>query len=57
MLSTPIVVRNGSIEDAWNVEQFDSEGACLMAIFVGPKAEERAREYAVMRANELETKE
>jgi hypothetical protein len=46
MLSTPIVVRNGSIEDAWNVEQFDSEGTCWMAIFVGPKAEERAREYA-----------
>ena len=34
--------------DTWNVEAIDhdSEGEIYMASFSGPKAEERAREYA-----------
>jgi hypothetical protein len=28
------------------MSQFDDDGSCLMAIFAGPDAEARAREYA-----------
>jgi hypothetical protein len=33
----------------WRVEAIDhaSEGECYIAIFTGPRAEERAREYAM----------
>ena len=33
---------------AWRIEIFDldSEGECFIALFTGPSAKERAREYA-----------
>jgi hypothetical protein len=31
--------------DQWNVEAIDTEGLCYVAIFSGPKAYQRAREY------------
>ena len=49
MLTVAKVVRNAANPNNWNVEQFDEDGTCLMAIFVGPGAEDRAREYAAMR--------
>lgn len=49
MQTKAAVVPNAEMADAWNVEQFDEDGSCLMAIFVGPDAEARAREYADMR--------
>lgn len=50
MLTEPEVVMNEI--NGWNVERFDEEGGCLMAIFTGPKAEARAREYAEILRNE-----
>ena len=44
-LTEPAVAPN-KVRGDWNVEQFDDEGNCLMAIFTGPDAEVRAREYA-----------
>ena len=29
----------------WRVEYFDDDGACYVALFAGPEAEQRAREY------------
>jgi hypothetical protein len=29
----------------WRVEYFDSDGGCYVAIFAGPEAEKRARDY------------
>jgi hypothetical protein len=49
MLRKAMVVPNAEMADAWNVEQFDEDGSCLMAIFVGPDADVRAREYADIR--------
>jgi hypothetical protein len=46
MLTKAAVVRNAEMADAWNVEQFDEDGSCLMAIFVGHDAEARALDYA-----------
>lgn len=34
---------------AWNVEAIDEEGSIEQAIFLGPKAEERAHDYAAHR--------
>lgn len=34
------------IESAWTVEAIGSDGEIYQAIFVGPDAESRAREYA-----------
>lgn len=48
-LSKPEVAPN-KVRGDWNVEQFDDEGNCLMAIFTGPEAEQRAREYAHYRS-------
>ena len=31
--------------DAWRVEYFDDDGGCYVAIFAGPAAEQRARDY------------
>jgi hypothetical protein len=31
--------------DAWRVEYFDDDGGCYVAIFGGPAAERRARDY------------
>ncbi len=39
--------------EGWNVEQFDDDGACAMAIFTGPDAESRARHYADLRNSDL----
>jgi hypothetical protein len=50
MLTEPEVAPNAI--NGWNVEQFDEDGACLMVIFTGPKAEARAREYAEILRNE-----
>lgn len=33
----------------WGVEAIDTDGGVEQAIFLGPKAEERAREYASRR--------
>ncbi len=33
----------------WDVEAIDTDGGVEQAIFLGPKAEERAREYASRR--------
>ena len=40
--------------EGWNVEQFNDDGACLLAIFSGPNAEERARHYAENRNDFLD---
>ena len=32
--------------EGWNVEAFDPDGTCLLAVFFGPAAKERAEEYA-----------
>jgi hypothetical protein len=29
----------------WRVEYFDDDGGCYVAIFAGPAAEQRARDY------------
>jgi hypothetical protein len=29
----------------WRVEYFDGDGGCYVAIFAGPAAEQRARDY------------
>ena len=47
-LSKPEVVTNAV--EGWNVEQFTDDGACLMAIFTGPHAEQRARSYMALGA-------
>jgi hypothetical protein len=33
-------------EGDWRVEYFDEDGGCYVAIFGGPEAERRARDYA-----------
>ena len=38
----------------WNVEQFDDDGACLMATFTGPDAKTRACDYAETRNDLLD---
>jgi hypothetical protein len=42
------VVRDRTTPDAWRSEAIDdsSEGECYVAIFSGPDAEQKAREYA-----------
>lgn len=32
----------------WRVEYFDNDGGCYVTLFMGPAAERRARDYAVM---------
>jgi hypothetical protein len=49
MLTKAKVARNAADPHSWNVEQFDDDGSCLMAVFSGPDAEARAREYADFR--------
>ncbi len=43
-----VAERNGA-PGAWNVEAIDGEGAIEQAIFLGPQAEDRARDYAAHR--------
>jgi hypothetical protein len=43
MLTKAAVARNAEMADAWNVEQFDEDGSCLMANLYRD-AEARARE-------------
>jgi hypothetical protein len=45
-LSSADVRQNYANSDEWNVEQFDTDGTCYMAIFIGPNAKRRAEEYA-----------
>jgi hypothetical protein len=33
------------ISGQWRVEYFDGDGGCYVAIFTGPAAEQRARDY------------
>ena len=33
------------VSGQWRVEYFDSDGGCYVAIFAGPGAEQRARDY------------
>jgi hypothetical protein len=33
-------------EGDWRVEYFDDDGGCYVTIFAGPKAEQRALDYA-----------
>lgn len=33
------------LPNAWNVEAIDADGSIEQAIFIGPRAEERARAY------------
>ena len=42
------VVESGTSSDEWRVEAIDyeHEGACYVAVFSGPGAEQRAIEYA-----------
>lgn len=44
-LETEIIERKDA-PGSWGVEAIDTDGAIYMAIFLGPKAEERALEYA-----------
>lgn len=39
-----------SLGDLWRAEAFGEDGECYVAVFAGPKAEQRAREYAALRA-------
>jgi hypothetical protein len=33
------------VSGEWRVEYFDDDGGCYVAIFAGPAAEQRARDY------------
>jgi hypothetical protein len=33
------------VSGQWRVEYFDGDGGCYVAIFAGPAAEQRARDY------------
>ena len=33
------------VSGQWRVEYFDDDGGCYVAIFAGPAAEQRARDY------------
>jgi hypothetical protein len=33
------------VSGEWRVEYFDGDGGCYVAIFAGPTAEQRARDY------------
>jgi hypothetical protein len=33
------------VSGEWRVEYFDGDGGCYIAIFAGPAAEQRARDY------------
>jgi hypothetical protein len=40
----------------WRVEYFDDDGGCCVAVFAGPEAERRAREYfADLKSEQLRT--
>jgi hypothetical protein len=39
----------------WTVEAIDADGACYHAVFVGPDAETRAREYVDFKYEPLES--
>lgn len=52
MLTRAEVAVNAGNPRHFNVEQFDDDGACQMAIFIGPDAESRAHEYAEFRRKE-----
>jgi hypothetical protein len=39
-------VESREFPDHWHVEAIDDEGRVFVAVFSGPDAEERAREYA-----------
>lgn len=44
-------VQDRTLEGAWRVEAIDyeNEGVAHIAIFIGPNAEQRAREYATFK--------
>jgi hypothetical protein len=45
--SSDIKVFEGRIVSGeWRVEYFDGDGGCYVAIFAGPAAEQRARDYS-----------
>lgn len=50
------VVRDLFCPENWRVEwtDFDGEGECYVTIFSGPRAKERAEEYAAWRTGRLE---
>ena len=39
------VFENRTVPGQWRVEYFDDDGGCYVAIFAGPAAEQRARDY------------
>lgn len=45
------IVRDRTDRDTWRVEaiDYDDEGQIFVALFMGPKAELRAREYAAFK--------
>jgi hypothetical protein len=45
------VIHDREIPDCCRVEAIDADGQCRVAIFTGSDAEERAREYAMIRNN------
>lgn len=47
MMDVYEVLEHPDFPGQWNVERIDPEsGECEVAMFTGPRAEERAREYA-----------
>jgi hypothetical protein len=42
------------VSGEWRVEYFDGDGCCYVAIFAGPAAEQRARDYGdVLRTDRM----
>ena len=39
------VFENRTVPGQWRVDYFDDDGGCYVAIFAGPAAERRARDY------------
>jgi hypothetical protein len=40
-----VLLQDSIDPDAWRVEYFDNDGGCYVAIFAGPAADQRARDY------------
>jgi hypothetical protein len=43
--SDTVLLQDAIDADSWRVEYFDEDGGCYVAIFAGPAAERRARDY------------
>ena len=46
MKTKPEIAERKDDPGSWGCEQFTDDGACELAVFSGPDAERRAKEYA-----------